>query len=62
MSYLFIIFKKIRLLFIYFIFGFLGLCCCVSFSLVVTSGDYSVVVVCGLLIAVAFPLAMEYHL
>ena len=28
--------------------------CCIGFSLVVVSGGYSLVVVCGLLIAVAF--------
>ena len=31
----------------------LGLCCCMGFSLVVVSGGYSLVLVCGFLIAVA---------
>ena len=35
----------------------LGLHCCVGFSLVVASGDYCLVVVLGLLIAVASLLA-----
>ena len=43
--------KKI-ILFIYF-FTLLGLCGCVGFSLAVTSRGYSLVVVSGLLIAVA---------
>ena len=33
----------------------LGLCCCTGFSLVSESGDYSLVAVCRLLIAVASP-------
>jgi len=31
----------------------LGLCCCIGFSLVLVGGDYSLLVVNGLLIAVA---------
>ena len=31
----------------------LGLCCCLGFSLVVVSGGYALVLVCGFLIAVA---------
>ena len=38
-----------------------GLCCCVGFSLVVASRGYTLVVVCGLLTAVASPIA-EYGL
>ena len=38
---------------IYLSLAVLGLSCCVGFSLVVTSGGYSLVAVCGLLIAVA---------
>ena len=39
----------------------LGLCCCVGFSLVVENGDYSLVVVRGLLI-VAASLVVEHRL
>ena len=48
-----LIFK--RTFFNYFVEGgaTLGLCCCVRFSLVVASGGYSLVAVCGFLIAVA---------
>ena len=41
------------LLFCFFFFTVLGLCCHRGFSLVVASTGYSVVVVCGLLIVVA---------
>ena len=51
-------FKK---LFIYLSLAVLGLSCCVGFSLVVTSGGYSLVAVCGLLIAVA-SLVVEHRL
>ena len=49
------------ILFIYFILALLGLHCCVSFSLVVVSRGYSLVVVCGLLITMA-SLVAEYGL
>ena len=39
----------------------LGLCCCMGFSLVASSRSYSLVVVCGLLIAVA-SLVAEHRL
>ena len=39
--------------FIFYFFGKLSLCCCLGFSLAVTSGWYSLVAVCRLLIAVA---------
>ena len=45
---------------IYFL-GVLGLHCCTGFSLVLVSGNYSLVVVSRLLIAVAF-LAAEHEL
>ena len=32
----------------------LGLCCCIDFSLIAMSRDYSLIVVCGLLIEAAF--------
>ena len=51
-------FKKV---FIYLSLAVLGLSCCVGFSLVVTSGGYSLVAVCGLLIAVA-SLVVEHRL
>ena len=38
-----------------------GLCCCEGFSLIVVSGGYSLVVVCGLLIVVA-SLVVEHGL
>ena len=44
-----IFFKK------YLFLAVLGLRCCVDFSLVVVSGDYSLIVLYGLLIVVAFP-------
>ena len=46
-------FPKNFLKIIYFIFGGAGLCCCVGFSPVAESRDYSPVVVPGLLNAVA---------
>ena len=45
----------------YLLLAMLGLCCCECFSLGVVSGGFSLVVVCGLLIAVA-SLAVEYRL
>ena len=39
--------------FIYLLTALRGLCCCMSFSLVVANGAYPLVVVCGLLIVVA---------
>ena len=48
-------------LFIYIFLAVLGLHCCLGFSLLVTSGSYSSVAVCGLLIVVA-SLAAEYEL
>ena len=44
--------KKKTLLFIHLFLAMLGLCCCMGFSLVVTSRHYSLSVVCGLLIMV----------
>ena len=41
------------ILFIYLFLVVLSLCCCMGFSLVVASGDFSLVVVCGLLNVVA---------
>ena len=44
-------------LFIYLFLAELGLFCCVGFSLVAESGDYSLVLVHGLLIAAASPVS-----
>ena len=44
-------------LFIYLVLAVLGLFCCVGFSLVAESGDYSLVPVHGLLIAAASPVS-----
>ena len=41
------------ILFMYLLLAVLGLPCCLDFSLVVASGGYSLVVVCGLLMVVA---------
>ena len=49
------------ILFIYLLLAVLGLHCCEGFSLVVVSGDYSLVSVHELLIAVASPV-VEYRL
>ena len=49
------------LLFIYFLMTLLGLRCCVTFSLVVAKEDYCLVVVLGLLVAVA-SLVAEHRL
>ena len=46
---------------IYLSLAVLGLSCCVGFSLVVASGGYSLLAVCGLLIAVA-SLVVEHRL
>ena len=49
------------ILFIYLFLALLSLRCCIGFSLVSVSGGYSLVVVCGLLIEVAF-LVVEHRL
>ena len=48
--------------FIYLFLAVLGLHCCAGFSLVVATGDYSLVVVLGLLIAVASLFAEDCRL
>ena len=52
--------RKFFVYFVYFL-GVLGLRCCTGFSLVLVSGNYSLVVVSRLLIAAAF-LAAEHEL
>ena len=53
--------NSLFLIFIYLVLAVLGLGCCMGFSLVVVSGDYSLVVVYRFLIAVA-SLAAEHGL
>ena len=43
--------------FYFYFLAVLGVCCCVGFSLVVANRGYTLVVVCGFLTAVAYPIA-----
>ena len=49
--------EQFKKLFIYLLLAVLGLRCCLGFSLVAASRGYSLVGVCGLLIAAASPAA-----
>ena len=48
-------------IYLFFIFGCAGSFCCTGFSLVVASGIYSLVAMCGLLIAVASLVCPRAH-